>query len=90
MNTKLLSRFRDDMQLQGLSVHTQQTYERHVRRFLDDTGYPKKPVSLRRTKSYLLRLVRQEGLTPSTRNQHTAALRFFLSDTLGKDWVEFT
>ena len=89
MNTKLLSRFRDEMQLQGLSVLTQQTYERHVRRFLDDTGYPNKPVSLRRTKGYLLRLVRQEEMSPSTRNQHTAALRFFLSETLSKDWAKY-
>ena len=35
MNRKVLSRFRDDMQLHGLSVHTQEAYERHVRRFLD-------------------------------------------------------
>ena len=88
MNTKLLSRFSDDMQLHGLSVHTQESYERHVRRFLDDTGYPKKPVSLKRTKKYLLKLVRQEGMNPSTRNQHAAAVRFFLSKTLGKDWAK--
>ena len=88
MNTKLLSRFRDDMQLQGLSVHTQKAYERHVRRFLDDIGYPKKPVSLRRTKTHLLNLVRQEGMNPSTRNQHAAAVKFFLSKTLGKDWAK--
>jgi integrase/recombinase XerD len=88
MNTKLLSRFRDDMQLHGLSVHTQEAYERHVRRFLDDTGYPKKPVSLRRTKTYMLNLVRQEGMNPSTRNQHAAAVRFFLSKTLGKQWAK--
>jgi len=76
------------MQLHGLSVHTQEAYERRVRRFIDDVEYPKKPVSLRRTKSYLLRLVRQEGMTPSTRNQHTAAVKFFLSKTLGKDWTK--
>ena len=88
MNTKILSRFRDDMQLQGLSVHTQEAYERHIRRFLDDTEYPKKPVSLQRTKTYLLNLVRHEGMNPSTRNQHAAAVRFFLSKTLAKEWAK--
>jgi integrase/recombinase XerD len=88
MNRKVLSRFRDDMQLHGLSVHTQEAYERHVRRFLEDTEYPKKPVSLKRTKKYLLKLVRQEAMNPSTRNQHAAAVRFFLSKTLGKDWAK--
>ena len=44
MNRKVLSQFRDDMQLHGLSFHTQEAYERHVRRFLDDIGYPKKGI----------------------------------------------
>jgi hypothetical protein len=27
-------------------------------------------------------------MNPSTRNQHAAAVRFFLSKTLGKDWAK--
>ena len=52
MNTKLLSRFRDEMQLHGLSVHTQEAYERHLRRFLDDTGYPNGAEIIRLMRSF--------------------------------------
>lgn len=88
MNKKVLCRFRTDMQLHGLSVHTQKAYERAVHRFVDYSDCLPSKLSLQHIKAYLQHLMRQESLSASTRNQHAAALRFFLSKTLSKDWAK--
>ena len=88
MNTKVLSQFRDEMQLRGLSPLTQQAYERCVKRFLEHVGCRASRVDQKRVKQYLLQLQRKHGLSASTRNHHAAALRFFFGETLGKPWAK--
>jgi integrase/recombinase XerD len=87
MNKKILSRFCNDMQLHGLSIHTQQAYERNVRRFVDYTDRPLNKLGLKQVKAYLLHVDQQLELQASTRNQHAAALRFLFCETLGKTWA---
>jgi site-specific recombinase XerD len=87
MNEKILSQFRDEMQLRGLSLLTQQAYERCVKRFLEHVGCRASRVDQKGVKRYLLQLQRKRGLSVSTRNHHAAALRFFIGVTLGKSWA---
>jgi site-specific recombinase XerD len=87
MNTKVLSQFRDEKQLRGLSRNTQQAYERCVKKFFLYADCPVRRVGVKQTKAFLLLLEREQGLSAMTRNQYAAALRFLFVATLGKQWA---
>jgi site-specific recombinase XerD len=86
MSQEILSQFQQDMQLRGFAPHTQQTYESYLRKFIEHAGKPPAELGLKDSKAYLLHLDRDLGRSISTRNVVAAALGFFFSETLGKDW----
>jgi len=86
MHRNPLSQFREDMQLHGLGLLTQEAYQRCVRKFLDYIDKPLSKIGPQDTKANLLHLDRDLGRSVSTRNQYAAAFRFLFCETLGKQW----
>jgi len=74
----------EDLQIRGLSPHTQRAYLRCMRRFV---GYFRRPPNLlgaEHIRQYQLYLTRERKISWSAFNQHVAALKFFYRVTLQK------
>jgi hypothetical protein len=77
----------EDMQLRNFSPNTREAYLRAVAQFA--LHYKKSPDQLGtdEVRAYLLHLVNDRHVAPSTFNQVRCALRFFYRITLGRDWA---
>src|SRR5262249_20778448 len=77
----------EDMQMRNLSPHTCDAYLRAVAQFA--LHYKKSPDQLgtEEVRAYLLHLIHERHISPSTFNQVRCALRFFYHTTLGRDWT---
>jgi site-specific recombinase XerD len=76
----------DDMRLRNLSPHTLEAYLRAVAQFA--LHYHRSPdlLGIEDVRAYLLHLVNDRHVAPSTFNQVRCALRFLYVITLGRDW----
>jgi integrase/recombinase XerD len=85
--TPLRQRMLDDMRLRNLSPHTLEAYLRAVAQLA--RYYQKSPDQLgtEEVRAYLLHLVNERRVSPSTFNQVRCALRFFYRITLGRTWT---
>ncbi|HKI31544.1 MAG TPA: site-specific integrase [Gemmataceae bacterium] len=85
--TPLRRRLREDMQMRNLSPNTQRAYLRAVAAFA--LHYKKSPdrLSMEDVRAYLVHLVNQRHVAPSTFNQVRCALRFFYRTILGRPWA---
>jgi site-specific recombinase XerD len=85
--TPLRQRMLEDMQLRNFSPNTREAYLRAVAQFA--LHYQKSPDQLgtEEVRAYLLHLVNDRHVAPSTFNQVRCALRFFYRVTLGRDWA---
>ena len=75
------------MRLRKLSTHTCAAYERAVAQFARHYRRSPDRLDLGDVRAYLLHLVRDCHISPSTFNQVRCALRFFYRVTLGRDDV---
>jgi integrase/recombinase XerD len=85
--TPLRQRMLEDMQMRNFSPHTQEAYLRAVAPFA--LYYKRSPDQLgtEEVRTYLLHLINDRHVAPSTFNQVRCALRFFYRITLGRDWA---
>jgi site-specific recombinase XerD len=81
---KLQDKMDGDLKLAGLSDNTRVTYLRCARTFV--RHYHKPPTDMGRTevRDFLLYLVDERKLSPSTYNVYAASLKFLYSHTLGR------
>jgi site-specific recombinase XerD len=77
-----LTRMKTDMQLRGLTEHTQEAYLRSVRKFLEFCGDGKESFDENDAREYLIHLMKEGRLENTSINQYNAAIRFYLSITL--------
>jgi site-specific recombinase XerD len=79
-----LTRMKTDMQMRGLSEHTQDAYLRYARRFLGHCGKQADELDESDARAYLIFLMHEGNLDPSSINLHNAAIRFFFAVTLNR------
>ena len=84
--TALRQKMIEDMQLQGLSPRTQETYVSAVRRLAQHFNKPPDQLSEQELRSYFLCLKNEKQVAPSTYNQILSALKFLYRKTLQKPW----
>jgi site-specific recombinase XerD len=77
-----LTRMKTDMQLRGLTEHTQEAYIRSVRKFLEFCGGVNGALDESDAREYLIYLMQEGRLEQSSINLYNAAIRFYLTITL--------
>lgn len=85
--TPLRQRMLEDMQLRNLSPHTQEAYIRAVAQLALHYHKPPDQLEPEQVRAYLVYLVQERQVAPSSYNQIRCALRFFYQVTLGRPWV---
>lgn len=85
--TPLRQRFLDDLRLRNLSPGTQVVYVHAVEQLA--RFYRRSPERLNReqVRQFLIHLVTERKVAPSTLNVYRCALLWFYRTTLGRDWV---
>lgn len=73
----------DDMTLRGFTLETQRNYTRYIRSCVAFAHVPPQDLTVEQAREYLLHLQRM-GVSVSTINACSVAVRFFLRVTLGK------
>ncbi len=84
---KLREQMKDDLELKGLSPHTQEIYLRQVKQFTHHYGRSPRQLGEKEIKEYLLYLIREKKSSTSTVNQCYHALKFLYKTTLNREWV---
>lgn len=82
--TAILERMRDDLTLRGLSANTRDSYLTHARLFLEFCDRPVDALTTEDIRRFLRRLLTERGVTASTANVYSAALRFLFAVTLNR------
>src|SRR5262245_51873895 len=77
----------EDLQLRNLSPHTQEAYLRAVAQLAQHYRMSPDRLTGEQIRAYLVHLVQQRQVAPSTFNQVRCALRFFYQVTLGQEWT---
>jgi len=84
-NQQLITKMGVDMELRGMSEHTQRTYAGSIRRFLDFCENKNAELLNENDgRSYLIFLMRNEELSNASINTYNAAIRFFFEVTLNR------
>ena len=81
---KALARLKTDIQLRGLSQGTLKVYTASAQAFLDFCDRPVEELNEEDVRRYLMNLIDEKKLEPSTVNTHSAAIRFFFAVTLNR------
>jgi integrase/recombinase XerD len=84
---KLREQMKGDLELRGLSPHTQENYLRHVSQFSRHYGRSPRHLGEKEIKEYLLYLLREKKVSTATVNQCYHALKFLYERTLNRMWV---
>ena len=84
---KLRKQMRDDLELKGLSPHTQESYLMQVNQFIRHFGRSPPQLGEKEIKAYLLYLIREKKSSTATVNQCYHALKFLYETTLNRDRV---
>ena len=79
---RMRDKMREDLQLRGLCLNTINTYIRGARRFVDHFGVPPAKLGAFEVRRYLLSLLNEAKVSPSTVNTYAAAIRFLYGVTL--------
>jgi integrase/recombinase XerD len=81
----LQEKMRQDLQLRGRSVLTEETYLRHMTTFVRYFGVSPDKLNEEQIREYQLHLI-NKGLAPQSVNLAMASIRFFFVITLGRNW----
>ncbi len=81
---QLLANFKTDMELRGLSNHTQRSYLLHVERFLRFRKQPVAEIEESEAREFLIKLMREDKVKTVTINAYNAAIRLFFAVTLNR------
>ena len=79
-----LTRMRADIQLRGLSQSTLKSYIANIREFFKFANKPVGDLDEVDVRKYLMHLIVERRLEPSTVNTYSAAIRFFFAVTLNR------
>lgn len=85
--TPLRRKMIDDMQLAGLSLATQQTYQAAIYRLAKFYGRAPELLSEEQVESYLRDLVVRRKVARGTFQTSRYAIRFLFGNTLGLEWA---
>ena len=83
----LRDRMAEDLKLRGFSPITQKSYLRYAQRFVDHYGRSPLRLGEREVRDFLLHLVREERVAPSTQIVCVASLKFLYDVTLKRPQV---
>jgi len=83
----LRDRMADDLRLRGLAPITQTSYLRYAQRFVDHYGRSPLKLGEREIRDFLLYMVRDQGVAPSTHVVCVASLKFLYGVTLKRPQV---
>ena len=86
MTTALRQRMLQDLQLAGLSEHTQEAYLRAVRQLAEHFHTPPDQLSEPQVRDYLLHLKNDRKLASASLIVAGCGIRFFYSHTAPRDW----
>lgn len=75
----ILARMRDDLTFRGLSANTREGYLTHARLFLEFCDRPIDALTTEDIRRFLHFLLTERGVTASTANVYSAALRFLFA-----------
>ncbi|WP_200961620.1 site-specific integrase [Paenibacillus sp. Soil522] len=81
-NEQVLSRFREDILIRGLSKGTLETYTLNVRIFLTYCNRPVDELDVEDIRKFLQYLIHEKKSLPGTVNTYSAAIRFLFAVTL--------
>jgi len=84
---QLRQRFVDDLQLQGMSVRTQQAYTRVVRLLGDHYRKPPDQITEEELRQYFLHVKNVKRWSRATMTQSICGIKFFFEQTLKRDWT---
>ena len=77
----------DDIELKGLSIHTQRSYLLQVNQFIRHFGKSPRQLGEKEIKAYLLYLLREKKYVAGSVNQCYHALKFLYEITLNRDRI---
>jgi integrase/recombinase XerD len=80
--TRLRDKMREDLELRGCSPATIATYQRCARRFVEHFAAPPARLGAAEVRRYLLYLLNEAKVSPSTVNTYAASIRFLYRVTL--------
>lgn len=84
---KLKEKMKDDLELKGLSPHTQEIYLRQVKQFTHHFGRSPRQLGEKEIRAYLLYLIREKKVSTGSVNLCYHALKFLYKTTLNREWV---
>ncbi len=84
---KLREQMKGDLELKGLSPHTQEIYLRQVKQFTHHYGRSPRQLGEKEIKEYLLYLIREKKASAGSANLCYHALKFLYKTTLNREWV---
>jgi site-specific recombinase XerD len=84
--TELRQRMIADLQLRGLSAHTQRAYLTAIRFLAEHYGKPPDRITESELRDYLLYLKNEKGVSRNTVKVHLCGIKFFYRHTLKRDW----
>lgn len=76
-----------DLQLAGLSPSTQKAYVRYLRQLAEHFGSPPDRLSEKQIREFFLFLKNKKKLSPNTLRVPYAAIRFFYTQTVPRQWT---
>jgi site-specific recombinase XerD len=82
----IISRFAEDLKLNGKSSRTIQSYCRALRKFSEFLGHSPNSATEDQLRQYLLYVVKEKGWSGSTVNVTLQALKIFFRITCPRDW----
>jgi site-specific recombinase XerD len=83
-NIQIIKRMSVDMQLRGMSEHTQGVYLRYAGNFLEHCGKPADELDESDARELLICLMREGRLSIGTINMYNSAIRFLFAVTLNR------
>jgi site-specific recombinase XerD len=81
---QLVANLRTDMEMRGMSEHTQRSYTQHVERFLRFRKKPAEEIDESEAREFLIGLLREGKVSTVTLNSYNAAIRLFFAVTLNR------
>jgi site-specific recombinase XerD len=81
---QLLVNFSTDMEIRGMSAHTQRSYTQHVERFLRFRKRPAEEIDESEAREFLIEMLRENKVSTVTLNSYNAAIRLFFAVTLNR------
>jgi len=81
---QLLAKFNTDMEMRGMSEHTQRSYSQHIEKFMSLRKRPTEEIDESEAREFLIGMMREGKVNTGTLNCYNAAIRLFFAVTLNR------